>query len=239
MKTKVKLLALFLAMVIYCQADINDDPKLMSKYLHESPYIVLTSDYHTLYASGIEYQRNKIIDIRDTKEFNNLKEYFKKNSINRKRYLFINRLAESQWTFTGKLNDTNVTHFVEYCFVSLSKDNQDSALVFFYDSNFSIKTIRLNPTTVYSAINSNISNNFSGALWKLKLFDFAIIELLDHEEKMLFFVRKFWDFELDSNDPKYNNENRKLFELLIKLNEYKVFTKKFGEKRDVLPSLRE
>lgn len=233
MKTILKLFTLFYAMTVLCKADFSDDREFTYQSLEESPYFVLNSDPILLFEiDSLNCYTNNIVDLRRTNEFNDLKKYFLKNSKENLRYLFINRLAQSHWSITGTLNDTNVTNFVEYCFVSLSKENKDSATIFFYDSNFSIKTICLDPDTVLSSIKKNIRTHFSGVFYNLKLFDFAIIDLSDEEEKMLFFVRRFWDFEFNKHDRKYDENLEELYKLLMILHKNKVFTKKFGQERD-------
>lgn len=227
MTTEVKLLALFLAMVVYCKADINDDPDLMSKYLHESPYIVMTSDYHKLNPE-IPVKINKIIDIRDSKEFIELQKYFLHNSKSTRKYLFINRLAKPAWTPVGSLNDSLITHFVEYCFVSIHERTKDLATIYFRDSIGSISITTLNSNLVEKAINENISKHFSSGTKHSKMFDFAIIDLSKEEEKIIFWKHRFWGFNSKNNISEYDNHEKILLTLLMKLHEERVFSKTFG-----------
>jgi hypothetical protein len=201
----------------------------------ENPYFAVTSLLDTIITDPVIVS-SKLLDIRETQKFKNLKNIVDSN-FQKPYLLLINRVSSSN-SLPDMINNLDTTYFIEYCFVKVDTidlwEGHPQVEYLYYDVKDSICIARNTETAISMNIMREEKLNIKISFQKPRfMFDAAIIKINEDNEDIVGNLLSFWRFKpeclyYDIDYILYEDDAYFLFDWFRDLASFGIFTKDFG-----------
>ncbi|HRP03148.1 MAG TPA: hypothetical protein PLE30_10925 [Candidatus Kapabacteria bacterium] len=236
---KIAIFLVFLSLLLMGFKNDNSDEeyaKLRLSY-HYSTFYCFTSERISEYSDSSVYipEFNNIIDLRKSKRFKKLKEYFLNSITDSSYYILINRVGSTHTNIQGEENNTNIKEFAQYLFIKdFDSKNSGVITICYYDKKDSISSTIFDSNIIFEKIKKKIGLKFKRNKIKPKfMFDVQLFKVDGKKEKSIIFEPYFWRFPsdcgfVDWDEHYYENDASDFFNWLRLLNNDGILFDKFG-----------